>query len=216
MNIWMDDRGTVVSAGGSSIPCDLPPRSAPGTPIGVCQDVIYTSISAVVTETREPIKIMFVCLGNICRSPLAEGVFKEKVKKRGLESYFEIHSSGTGNWHVGKGADTRMVGTAKRRGVSLDSHVAQQFAANDFESYDLILVMDKSNLHDVLYLDDDNEWGDRVKLFREFDPEPEDYQVPDPYYGGPEGFDHVYEIVDRTSDRLLGSLVAHFDLPVEA
>src|SRR5690625_7963767 len=82
MNIWMDDRGTVVSAGGSSIPCDLPPRSAPGTPIGVCQDVIYTSISAVVTETREPIKIMFVCLGNICRSPLAEGVFKEKVKKR--------------------------------------------------------------------------------------------------------------------------------------
>ena len=155
---------------------------------------------------------MFVCLGNICRSPLAEGVFKDKVRERGLEPYFEIHSSGTGNWHVGKGADVRMVGTAKRRGVALDTHVARQFAAIDFESYDHILVMDKSNLHDVLFLDDDEEWSDRVKLFREFDPEPDDYQVPDPYYGGPEGFDDVYDIVDRTSERLLDSLVAHYGM----
>src|SRR5690625_7892488 len=175
MNIWVDDRGAVRSAAVASSVCCFPPRWAPGTPVGVCVDVIHTSISAVVTETREPIKIMFVCLGNICRSPLAEGVFKEKVRKRGLESYFEIHSSGTGNWHVGKGADTRMVGTAKRRGVSLDSHVAQQFAANDFESYDLILVMDKSNLNDVLYLDDDIDGGDRDKLFSELFPDLEYY-----------------------------------------
>ena len=149
------------------------------------------------------IRVMFVCLGNICRSPLAEAVLRYHVEKAGLSDLFEIASSGTGNWHVGGGADRRMCATAHSFGVSLDRHRAQQFEHEHFREYDYIFVMDKNNLHDVLYLDRKQKHSGKVRLFREFDPEPGDYQVPDPYYGGPAGFEHVYEIVDRTSRRIL-------------
>jgi protein-tyrosine phosphatase len=163
-----------------------------------------------------PIRIMFVCLGNICRSPLAEGVFREHVRRRGLEDHFEIQSSGTGSWHVGGGADQRMCQTARRRGVSLDDHVAQQFAEEHLSEFDHVLVMDKQNLNDVLVLDQEDVHNGKVRLFREFDPSPESYQVPDPYYGGADGFEHVYEIVDRTAARLLDELVEAHGLENEA
>jgi protein-tyrosine phosphatase len=159
-----------------------------------------------------PIRIQFVCLGNICRSPLAKVVFRDKVQDAGLEDHFEIVSSGTGNWHVGEQADDRMRKTAKRKGLSLEEHRASQFQAEDLARFDHIFVMDKSNLNDVLTLDENDEYGGKVRLFREFDPEPGDYQVPDPYHGGREGFENVYDIVDRTADMLLHRLVDEHDL----
>ncbi|MFT5144047.1 MAG: protein-tyrosine phosphatase [Thalassolituus oleivorans] len=155
---------------------------------------------------------MFVCLGNICRSPLAEGVFAAKVAQSGLSDAFEIASSGTGNWHVGDPPDARMLKTAAAHRVHLTSR-GRQCGAPDLEHFDHILVMDRSNLHDVLSLDQDDTYGQKVKLFREFDPDPGDHQVPDPYYGGKGGFEQVYGIVDRTAQALLGGLKAHYGLP---
>lgn len=157
--------------------------------------------------SREKVRIMFVCLGNICRSPLAAGVFKAQAERAGLSDQFEVHSSGTDNWHVGQQADTRMRQTARQMGCSLESHRARQFRREDLAEYDHIFVMDKSNLNDVLFLDQSDEYANKVRLFREFDPEPDDYQVPDPYYGGEEGFQNVYEIVERTANMLLHRLV---------
>jgi protein-tyrosine phosphatase len=159
-----------------------------------------------------PIKIMFVCLGNICRSPLAEGVFRDAVQERGLADHFEIASSGTGNYHVGEQADPRMRQTAHEQDLSLQDHTAQQFAASDLPYYDHIFVMDKSNLSDVLRLDARDEYNGKVRLFREFDPDPGTFQVPDPYSGGAEGFRNVYDIVERTSHELLDRLVEEHDL----
>lgn len=164
-------------------------------------------------STSDPIKLLFVCLGNICRSPLAEGVFRDQVRRAGLEDYFEIDSSGTGNWHVGDGADRRMQQTARGHGVSLDEHRATQFAREDLARYDHIFVMDKSNLRDVLAQDVEDRHNGKVRLFREFDPEPGDYQVPDPYYGGDQGFENVYRIVERTARTILDRLIEEHDLP---
>jgi protein-tyrosine phosphatase len=160
----------------------------------------------------DPIRIQFVCLGNICRSPLAKVVFRDKVEAAGLSDHFDISSSGTGSWHVGDPADDRMRTTAQRNGLSLEDHRASQFTAEDLMQFDHIFVMDKSNLNDVLHLDEEDQYGGKVRLFREFDPEPEDYQVPDPYHGGRKGFERVYDIVERTSDMLLHRLVDEYDL----
>ena len=160
----------------------------------------------------DPIHIQFVCLGNICRSPLAEVVFRDKVVDANLDDHFEIDSSGTGDWHVGDGADARMRQTAHRHDLSLSEHRASQFQEDDLERYDHIFVMDKSNLNDVLYFDEEDKHNGKVRLFREFDPEPDDYQVPDPYYGGRDGFENVFDIVDRTADTLLEQLIDEYDL----
>lgn len=160
----------------------------------------------------DPIRIQFVCLGNICRSPLAKAVFRDKVEEAGLEEHFEIVSSGTSNYHIGEQADHRMRDTAERHGHSLEEHRASQFTADDLERFDHIFAMDKSNLNDILHLDDEDEYGGKVRLFREFDPEPDDYQVPDPYPGGRQGFETVYDIVDRTTDLLLDRLVDEYDI----
>lgn len=164
----------------------------------------------------DSIRVHFVCLGNICRSPLAEGVFREKVEAHELDDAFDISSSGTGDWHVGNKADRRMRKTAKRHGLSIESHRASQFRKTDLADHDHIFVMDKSNLNDVLFLDEDNTYSGKVRLFREFDPEPGNYQVPDPYSGGREGFERVYSIVDRTAEVLLTRLIDEYDLASDA
>ena len=158
---------------------------------------------------------MFVCLGNICRSPLAAAAFREEVRKAGLQDAFDIESSGTGDWHVGQQADPRMRETASRLGLSLEPHRAQQFLADHIIEFDHVLVMDKGNLHDVLFLDRNETHGNKIRLFREFDPEPGDYQVPDPYYGGTQGFEIVFDIVQRTSRNLLERLIQENELDVE-
>ena len=160
----------------------------------------------------DPIRIQFVCLGNICRSPLAKAVFRDKVEDAGLDEHFEIVSSGTSHYHVGDPADERMRETADRKGHSLEDHRASQFSKEDLVQFDHIFVMDKSNLNDVLHLDENEEYGGKVRLFREFDPDPGDYQVPDPYHGGRQGFENVYDIVERTADMLLHQLAAEYGL----
>jgi len=163
-------------------------------------------------ERRRLVRVLFVCMGNICRSPLAEGLFRKVVQDRGLADRIEVDSAGTGSWHVGEPPDRRMQETALRHGVDLSDQAARQFEAEDLDAFDHIFVMDRDNLNDVLYLDRDERSGGKVRLFREFDPEPDDFQVPDPYYGGDGGFENVYSIVERTANVLLDRLVEEFDL----
>ena len=153
-----------------------------------------------------PVRVLFVCLGNICRSPLAEGLFQQKVVEAGLGDRVEVDSAGTGGWHVGAPPDRRMTATAAAHGADLSALQARQLTRADLDDFDHVFVMDKANLHDTLALDPGGDHGTRVRLFREFDPEPGDYQVPDPYYGGPDGFEHVYAIADRTTDAILARL----------
>jgi len=168
-----------------------------------------------ITTGEGKIRVLFVCLGNICRSPLAEGVFRSLVHEAGMQDRFLIRSAGTGGWHVGGPADERMRQTARRYGVSLDEHCAAQITRKDLETFDHVLVMDKRNMADVLALDTERHYTGKIKLFREFDPEPGDRQVPDPYYGGMEGFDAVYQIVHRTSRALLEHLLAEHNVPAD-
>lgn len=150
-------------------------------------------------------RILFVCLGNICRSPLAEGVFRHHVEAAGLAERFAIDSAGTGGWHVGKPPDPRTCASALERGLDIRRQRARQLEAADLQRHDLILAMDRDNLRIVRSLGEKNELS-HVRLFRDFDPEPEAGEVPDPYYGGEEGFRHVFDIVDRTSRALLEHL----------
>jgi protein-tyrosine phosphatase len=158
------------------------------------------------------IRLLFVCLGNICRSPLAEAVMRRMVEERGLAEWISIDSAGTGAWHAGEPPDQRMRQVALERGVSMDGQRASQLQASDLDHYTHVFVMDKSNLHDTLYLDTEDRNGHKVRLFRELDPVPGDYQVPDPYYGGPGGFENVFGIVERTCAEILDRLAREYSL----
>ena len=148
------------------------------------------------------IKVLFVCLGNICRSPLAEAIFKDKLKKKRLESYFEVDSCGTANYHVGDPPDSRTIANAKKNGVTID-HCGRQFTANDLIEFDFILAMDKSNYQNILRLLKDKEHESKVMLMREFDTIGKGKDVPDPYYGGEKNFQEVFEILNRSSENFL-------------
>lgn len=149
--------------------------------------------------------ILFVCLGNICRSPLAEGVFRHLARERGLDGRLRIDSAGTGAWHVGNPPDPRSTEVAARHGIRLESR-ARQVESGDAERFDLILAMDRTNLRDLSELFDEGaeERVGRLRLFRDFDPHvAEAADVPDPYYGGPDGFEVVHAMVERTCRALL-------------
>ncbi len=158
-------------------------------------------------ETRG---LLFVCLGNICRSPLAEGIFLHLAAERGVRERFEVESCGIGNWHAGEQPDRRALGVAEKHGVVLPSLARQVRPAADFERFDLLLAMDGSNRHALLRLGAPE---GRVRLMRSFDPTlagaaGEELDVPDPYYGGPEGFDRVFEMLERACGGLLDELGA--------
>lgn len=156
------------------------------------------------------IKISFVCLGNICRSPLAEGVLQTLVAKEGLEEKIIIDSAGTGAWHVGEPADARMRQTAMKKGITLNSR-ARQFMPGDFRRFDLVLAMDQSNLDVLRDLCSEDMAKDKLKLFRSFDPDSQgQLDVPDPYYGGNNGFDIVFHMVQRTCPKILEYLKTRF------
>ncbi|MGP0565265.1 low molecular weight protein-tyrosine-phosphatase [Nitrospina sp. 32_T5] len=156
------------------------------------------------------IEICFVCLGNICRSPLAEGVFQHLVNSQKLQEKIIIDSAGTGNWHVGSPPDRRMESTARKKGVRLTS-IAQQFQPGDFRRFDLVIAMDRSNLQSLEYMCPPEVAGQKLKLFRSFDPQANgDLDVPDPYYGGQSGFEDVFEIVNRTCPQILEYIKTRF------
>lgn len=153
------------------------------------------------------IRICFVCLGNICRSPTAEGIMLALVAEAGLGEHIAIDSAGTGAWHVGERADARSREVAGRRGVELPS-IARQFEHADFARFDYVIAMDAENAADLRALARDAATATRVHLLRRFDPEsPPDAPVPDPYYGGDRGFDDVFDICHAACSGLLAHLI---------
>ena len=153
-------------------------------------------------------KILFVCLGNICRSPAAEGIFNQKIKERDLENFFVVDSAGTGNWHVGNLPDQRMRSTALSRGIELNSR-SRQIEENDLYEFDQILVMDKDNLNAVksLIKDQKNPINSKIKLILNYSKNSQLDEVPDPYYGGQNGFEKVIDLLDDAMDELIDSLM---------
>lgn len=148
------------------------------------------------------VKVLFVCLGNICRSPLAEAIFVHKVHRKNLEGYFEVDSCGTSNYHIGDTPDPRTIALARKRGVKMD-HCARQFTTEDLEDFDYIVAMDRSNYQNILRLSRDAKHAAKVFLMREFDPQGKGEEVPDPYFGGERNFQEVFEILDRSTENFL-------------
>lgn len=146
-------------------------------------------------------KILMVCLGNICRSPLAEGIMRSK-----LSEDFIVDSAGTGAWHAGELPDKRSISTAKNRGLDITNQRARQFKKSDFDTFDHIFVMDNSNYKDVLALAPNDEAKSKVKLIlNEIFPN-ENVDVPDPYYGGQDGFENVFDMLDQACEEIARKL----------
>ncbi len=166
----------------------LPPPRDPGSPYGVA----------------------LVCLGNICRSPMAATILRDRAREEGLGDDVRVDSSGTGDWHVGDAMDARAAATLTAHGYDPTGHRARTFDASWFARYDVVLVMDGRNCDDVLALAASDDARDRVQMFRTFDPEVTDHtdvpDVPDPWYGGSDGFENVLVIIERTVDRLVEEL----------
>jgi protein-tyrosine phosphatase len=154
-------------------------------------------------RTEGPYRIALVCLGNICRSPMAHVVLAEHLDRAGLAGEVEVTSSGTGGWHVGRPMDPRAAVALVGEGYDPSAHRARQFAPADLDSHDVVLVMDNANLADVLA---DVGAHERVGLFRDFDPVDRGGEVPDPYYGGDDGFGEVLSMVERTSAAIVDAL----------
>jgi protein-tyrosine phosphatase len=155
-------------------------------------------------------RILFVCMGNICRSPTAEGVMRGLLRAEGLERVVAIDSAGTGGWHAGDPPDSRAVAAARSRDIVVDG-AARQVTDEDFDRYDLLLAMDRENERDLLARAPDAQARAKVRLLREFDPASVtagDLDVPDPYYGGPHGFDRVLDLVEAACRGLLDEVRA--------
>lgn len=150
-------------------------------------------------------KVMFVCLGNICRSPLAKALFEKHEYENGLQNRFYIDSAGTNRNHAGEGADRRTLLNARKNGLVF-YHEAKQFKLSHFETFDLIVVMDRSNENNVKSLSADMELHKKVHLMRKWDIHGTNEDVPDPWYGGSEGFEEVFQILNRSTAALLRDL----------
>ena len=146
-------------------------------------------------------RILFVCLGNICRSPTAEGVLRHQLKAAGLQDRVEVASAGTGDWHVGKAPDARTRRAAQLRGYDLSQQRAQQVSAADFNRYDLILAMDKSNLGNLKAMQPTAAKAELDLFLRRFDGAVD--EVPDPYYGGEQGFERVLDLIEHACSALV-------------
>lgn len=151
-------------------------------------------------------RVLFVCLGNICRSPTAHGVFESLVKARGLDDLILIDSCGTGGWHIGESPDKRATAHAKKRGYDLSHLRARQVQSNDFNEFDYILAMDEANLRelDLLCPKDAKVIPQLFLSFGDYS----ETEVPDPYYGGEQGFEHVLDLVESACEGLLEDILS--------
>lgn len=150
-----------------------------------------------------PIKILMVCLGNICRSPLAEGILASKLPK----DKFTVDSAGTGSWHIGRQPDERSIAVAKKYKLDISKQKGRQFSKSDFDTFDYIYVMDMSNYQDVIQLSKNKSDKEKVQLIlNELFPN-ENVDVPDPYYGVENGFETVYQMLDETCDLIAKKLI---------
>lgn len=152
-------------------------------------------------------RILFVCMGNICRSPSAEGVFRSLVAARAPQLAIEIDSAGTHDYHVGEPPDERSIAAARRRGIDLSTQRARTVHAGDFDYYDLILAMDEQNLRE-LRRRAPAQCHDRIRLMMEFVPAATTRAVPDPYYGGPQGFEQVLDLLEEAAEGLLSEMLS--------
>ncbi|GLZ24128.1 phosphotyrosine protein phosphatase [Stutzerimonas stutzeri] len=151
-------------------------------------------------------KVLFVCMGNICRSPMAEGVFRQRIERAGLGARVEIDSAGTGDWHVGKAPDSRTARAARQRGYALEELCARQFEVADFQRFDLILAMDQSNLRDLQALRPATARAELDLFLRRCGQA--EHEVPDPYYAGADAFGRVLDLIECAGAALLADLRA--------
>lgn len=150
----------------------------------------------------QPTRLLFVCLGNICRSPMAQGVFRHLANERGAGDLFELDSAGTGAWHIGNPPDLRAQETLAARGIDISDLRARQVLEADFDRFDVLLAMDADNMR-ALNARAPSNAAHKISLFLNHAPELSDRDVPDPYYGGRDGFEYVYELLETASRNLL-------------
>jgi len=153
--------------------------------------------------------ILLVCLGNICRSPLAEGILRSKIEKAGLDIL--VDSAGTANYHVGEPPHRNTIRVAAENGLNIKNLKARQFSVNDFDAFDLIYVMDSSNHADVIRMSKDHKHQGKVRYFLNELKEGSNDNVPDPWFGGYDGFQEVYRLIDKTCDRIIERLKTEID-----
>ncbi len=152
---------------------------------------------------NKPLRVLFVCLGNICRSPLAEVVVKAEAEAQGLSHMFHFESAGTGSWHVGGGADPRSAAKAQEKGLSLSQHRAQQITARHIHDWDVFVAMDSDNRRNLIAMGAKSEQVLMMRSFEGVTPAPD---VPDPYYGGADGFEDAYQMLRHNAQGLLTHL----------
>jgi protein-tyrosine phosphatase len=152
-------------------------------------------------------RLLFVCLGNICRSPMAEGVFRRIAEEEGVLDLFDIDSAGLGHWHIGQAPDSRAQKAARGRGIDISGQSARQVKHGDFARFDLLLAMDEGNFQELVQLAPAGA-RHKVRRFLDFAPKARTKDVPDPFFGGPEGFDHALDLIEQAARGLLASLTA--------
>ena len=159
----------------------------------------------------EPVKVLFVCMGNICRSPTAEGVFRKLVDDAGLADRIQIDSCGTGDWHVGKAPDSRAIAASRKRGIDISSLRARQVVVEDLATFDYVVAMDQDNLSRLQAMRPHSD-GKTPALFLSYARDSTESEVPDPYYGGAQGFEHVLDLIEAAGEGLLVTIRSkHFD-----
>ncbi len=153
------------------------------------------------------VHVLFVCLGNICRSPLAEGIFKKLIEEAGLSSFINSDSAGTSRWHIDEPPDTRSIQIAEKNNIQLD-HLGKQILRNDLDRFDYILAMDHENLEEILKLQNPDQFHKaKVMLMRDFDNQQSGADIPDPYYGGQNGFQLVFDMLEESLSNFLDFLM---------
>ena len=152
-------------------------------------------------------RLLFVCLGNICRSPMAEGVFRRVAEDEGVLHLFDIDSAGLGDWHVGQAPDPRAQAAAQNRGIDISGQSARQIAPADYDRFDMLLAMDGSNYQDMIQLAP-SDARHKIRRFLEFAPQVGTQDVPDPFYSGSDGFDHALDLIEQAARGLLADLLS--------